>query len=42
MSFQPVKFYQTGTYAVGNRLLTPEGIAKNILHDKGIVSAKFG
>ena len=24
MSFQPVKFYQTGTYTVGNRLLTPE------------------
>ncbi|MFY9260168.1 MAG: hypothetical protein WAO71_06615 [Gallionella sp.] len=42
MSFQPVKFYQTGTYTVGNRLLTSEGIAENILHDKGIVSAKFG
>jgi len=24
MSFQPVKFYQTGTYTVGNRLLKPE------------------
>ena len=23
MSFQPVKFYQTGTYTVGNRLLSP-------------------
>ncbi|HLP99140.1 MAG TPA: thiamine pyrophosphate-dependent enzyme [Sideroxyarcus sp.] len=23
MSFQPVKFYQTGTYTVGNRLLAP-------------------
>ena len=42
MSFQPVKFYQTGTYTVGNRLLTPKGIAEGILHDKGIMSAKFG
>src|SRR5580765_7910171 len=24
MSFQPVKFYQTGTFTVGNRLLAPE------------------
>jgi pyruvate ferredoxin oxidoreductase beta subunit len=24
MSFQPVKFYQTGTFTVGNRLLPPE------------------
>ena len=24
MSFQPVKFYQTGTFTVGNRLLTPD------------------
>ena len=24
MSFQPVKFYQTGTFTVGNRLLDPE------------------
>ena len=24
MSFQPVKFYQTGTFTVGNRLLKPE------------------
>jgi pyruvate ferredoxin oxidoreductase beta subunit len=24
MSFQPVKFYQTGTHTVGNRLLAPE------------------
>ena len=24
MSFQPVKFYQTGTFTVGNRLLVPE------------------
>ena len=24
MSFQPVKFYQTGTFTVGNRLLEPE------------------
>ena len=24
MSFQPVKFYQTGTFTVGNRLLQPE------------------
>jgi pyruvate ferredoxin oxidoreductase beta subunit len=24
MGFQPVKFYQTGTYTVGNRLLTPD------------------
>ena len=24
MSFQPVKFYQTGTLTVGNRLLAPE------------------
>ncbi len=24
MSFQPVKFYQTGTYTVGNRLLAPD------------------
>ncbi len=24
MSFQPVKFYQTGTFTVGNRLLMPE------------------
>jgi pyruvate ferredoxin oxidoreductase beta subunit len=24
MSFQPVKFYQTGTFTVGNRLLNPE------------------
>ncbi|MGO8755940.1 MAG: thiamine pyrophosphate-dependent enzyme [Gallionellaceae bacterium] len=24
MSFQPIKFYQTGTYTVGNRLLTPD------------------
>ncbi len=24
MSFQPVKFYQTGTYTVGNRLLQPD------------------
>ncbi len=24
MSFQPVKFYQTGTYTVGNRLLEPD------------------
>lgn len=24
MSFQPVKFYQTGTYTVGNRLLGPD------------------
>ncbi len=24
MSFQPIKFYQTGTFTVGNRLLAPE------------------
>jgi len=24
MSFQPIKFYQTGTFTVGNRLLNPE------------------
>jgi len=24
MAFQPIKFYQTGTFTVGNRLLTPE------------------
>ena len=24
MSMQPVKFYQTGTFTVGNRLLAPE------------------
>ena len=24
MSFQPVKFYQTGTFTVGNRLLQPQ------------------
>ena len=24
MTFQPVKFYQTGTFTVGNRLLAPE------------------
>jgi pyruvate ferredoxin oxidoreductase beta subunit len=24
MTFQPIKFYQTGTFTVGNRLLTPE------------------
>ncbi len=24
MSFQPLKFYQTGTFTVGNRLLPPE------------------
>ena len=24
MGFQPVKFYQTGTYTVGNRLLSPD------------------
>ena len=24
MSFQPVKFYQTGTFTIGNRLLAPE------------------
>ena len=24
MSFQPIKFYQTGTFTVGNRLLDPE------------------
>ena len=24
MSLQPVKFYQTGTFTVGNRLLAPE------------------
>ena len=24
MPFQPVKFYQTGTFTVGNRLLAPE------------------
>ena len=24
MSFQPVKFYQTGTFTVGNRLLAPD------------------
>ena len=24
MNFQPVKFYQTGTFTVGNRLLTPD------------------
>ena len=24
MSFQPVKFYQTGTFTVGNSLLAPE------------------
>ena len=24
MSFQPVKFYQTGTFTAGNRLLPPE------------------
>ncbi len=24
MSYQPVKFYQVGSFAVGNRLLTPE------------------
>lgn len=24
MSFQPIKFYQTGTFTVGNRLLPPE------------------
>ena len=24
MAFQPVKFYQTGTFTVGNRLLAPE------------------
>src|SRR5512146_774101 len=24
MGFQPVKFYQTGTYTVGNRLLGPD------------------
>ena len=24
MTFQPIKFYQTGTFTVGNRLLDPE------------------
>jgi pyruvate ferredoxin oxidoreductase beta subunit len=24
LSFQPIKFYQTGTFTVGNRLLDPE------------------
>ena len=24
MPFQPIKFYQTGTFTVGNRLLDPE------------------
>jgi pyruvate ferredoxin oxidoreductase beta subunit len=24
MAFQPVKFYQTGTFTIGNRLLAPE------------------
>ena len=24
MSHQPIKFYQTGTFTVGNRLLSPD------------------
>ena len=24
MAYQPIKFYQTGTFTVGNRLLPPE------------------
>ena len=31
MSFQPVRFYQTGTFTVGNRLLPPEGVAESVL-----------
>ena len=27
MSYQPIKFYQTGTFTVGNRLLVPESAA---------------
>ncbi|MEW6688887.1 MAG: thiamine pyrophosphate-dependent enzyme [Pseudomonadota bacterium] len=33
MSFQPVKFYQTGTFTVGNRLLAPE--ARSVQSDMG-------
>ncbi|MFY9260165.1 MAG: hypothetical protein WAO71_06600 [Gallionella sp.] len=42
MSFQSVKFYQTGTYTVGNRLLTPKSIVEGNLHDQGVVLVKFG
>jgi len=33
MGFQPVKFYQTGTFTVGNRLLTPD--ERSLQSDKG-------
>ncbi len=34
MSFQPVKFYQTGTFTVGNRLLNPEDLTVQSHRDR--------
>jgi pyruvate ferredoxin oxidoreductase beta subunit len=37
MSFQPVKFYQTGTFTVGNRLLEPD--QRSVQADQGRANA---